>query len=44
MTECSVDVWCGILSGDDTQGGFKLDPGLFLRLADLGLAVWFDVY
>jgi hypothetical protein len=42
--ECSIDVFCGIFSGDHAQGGFEFEPALMLRLADLELAVVFDIY
>jgi hypothetical protein len=42
--DCSVDVFCGVFSGVDAQGGFQLDPVLMRRLADLDLRITFDVY
>jgi uncharacterized protein DUF4279 len=39
-----IDISCGIFSADDAQGGFTFDSPLIQRLADLQLAVVFDVY
>jgi hypothetical protein len=39
-----VDIFCGIFTGDDTQGGFAFEPELTRRLADLSLPVVFDIY
>lgn len=36
-----VSAVCG---GDHAQGGFEFDPALMLRLADLELAIVFDIY
>lgn len=43
-SQCEMDVFCGIISGDSAQGGFAFDPSLMRRLADLELEVIFDVY
>ncbi len=42
--KCSIDIFCGLFSGDDAQGGFTIDPKLSGRLAALSLPVGFDVY
>jgi Domain of unknown function (DUF4279) len=42
--ECRVDMFCGIFSGVDAQGGFELGPALVRRLADLDLRITFDIY
>jgi hypothetical protein len=41
---CEVDIFCGVFTEEDAQGGFVLDPELSRRLAELGLAVVVDVY
>jgi hypothetical protein len=38
------DIWCGVYSGQDAQGGFNLEPALLRRLGDLDLPVIFDLY
>jgi hypothetical protein len=38
------DIWCGIFSGEDAQGGFNFSPDLTRRLADLNVWVIFDLY
>jgi hypothetical protein len=38
------DIWCGVFSGEDAQGGFNLEPDLLRRLADLHLPMIFDLY
>jgi hypothetical protein len=40
---CEIDIFCGIFSGGG-QGGFTLEPDLIRRVAELGLAVGFDIY
>lgn len=40
---CEIDIFCGIFSGGG-QGGFTMEPDLTRRVADLGLAVGFDIY
>jgi hypothetical protein len=42
--DCSIDIFCGVFSGEDAQGGFALEPSLTRRLSDLQLTVEFDVY
>ena len=41
---CDIDVFCGIFSGDDGQGGFVIEPSLSDRLARFRLPVVFDIY
>jgi uncharacterized protein DUF4279 len=41
--QCESDIFCGVSSGGG-QGGFALEPELVNRLADVGLAVVFDIY
>jgi Domain of unknown function (DUF4279) len=41
--DSEIDIFCGIFSGGG-QGGFTLEPDLERRLADLALAVSFDIY
>jgi hypothetical protein len=41
---CEIDIFCGVFSGKDAQGGFGLDPTLTGRLSNLGLPVEFDIY
>jgi hypothetical protein len=41
--ECETDIFCGIFSDGD-QGGFTLEPDIIRRLAEVGLAVGFDIY
>lgn len=41
---CDIDIFCGIFSGDDGQGGFVIQPSLSDRLARLRLPVAFDIY
>jgi hypothetical protein len=43
-SDVEVDIFCGVFSGDDAQGGFELDEQLLRRLAALEVAVVFDVY
>ena len=42
--DCRIDIFCGLFSGDDAQGGFTIEPSLSQRLSDLQLAVAVDVY
>jgi hypothetical protein len=42
--DCSIDIFCGVFSGEGAQGGFALEPSLTRRLSDLQLAVEFDLY
>ncbi len=39
-----IDVFCGVFTGDDSQGGFTLGSDLIRRLGDLNLDVGFDLY
>ena len=39
-----MDIFCGIFSGTDAQGGFTIDTEQLRRLADLQLDVTFDLY
>ena len=41
--ECEISIFCGIFSSGG-QGGFTLEPELTRRVADLRLAVGFDIY
>jgi hypothetical protein len=41
--ECEIDIFCGIFSDGD-QGGFTLEPDIIRRLAEVGLALGFDIY
>jgi hypothetical protein len=41
---CLIDIFCGLFSGDGTQGGFAIEPELSARLAALSLPVVFDLY
>jgi Domain of unknown function (DUF4279) len=41
---CDIDIFCGIFSGDDGQGGFVIEPSLSKRLSRLRLTVAFDIY
>jgi len=43
-SDCFIDIFCAIFTGDDAQGGFPLEPALSRRLAELELTVTFDVY
>jgi hypothetical protein len=43
-TECDIDIFCGLFSGDDAQGGFTIEPTLSARLAELRLPVSIDIY
>lgn len=42
--ECWIEIFCGVFSGEDAQGGFAFEPELLTRLADLGVPVVFDMY
>jgi hypothetical protein len=42
--QCTVDIFCGLFSGDGATGGFIISPGLSTRLADVQLPVDFDIY
>ena len=42
--DCRIDIFCGLFSGNDAQGGFTIEPSLSKRLSDLQLAVAVDVY
>jgi hypothetical protein len=39
-----MDMFCGIFTGSNGQGGFTFEPELSRRLADLALPVVFDLY
>lgn len=39
-----VDVFCGVFTGDGTQGGFTLGADLMCLLGDLNLDVSFDLH
>jgi hypothetical protein len=41
---CDIDLFCGVFSAKDAQGGFVLEPSLSRRLSDLRLPVVFDIY
>lgn len=38
------DIFCGVFTGDGTQGGFTLTSDLTRRLGELGLDVTFDLH
>ncbi|MDX8055218.1 DUF4279 domain-containing protein [Lentzea sp. BCCO 10_0798] len=42
--KAQIDAFCGVFTGDDTQGGFTLTSGLMRRLGELNLDVGFDLY
>lgn len=42
--DCEMDIFCGMFSGTEAQGGFTLDTEQIRRLADLQLEVTFDLY
>ena len=42
--EADVDIFCGVFTADDAQGGFTFTADLLRRLAELGLEVGFDLY
>ncbi|WP_394615258.1 DUF4279 domain-containing protein [Lentzea sp. JNUCC 0626] len=39
-----IDIFCGVFTADDAQGGFTLTTDLMRRLAELDLEVGFDLY
>ncbi|MET9626629.1 DUF4279 domain-containing protein [Lentzea sp. NPDC006480] len=39
-----TDVFCGVFTADDSQGGFTLEADLIRRLGALNLVVGFDLY
>ncbi|MFS8105222.1 DUF4279 domain-containing protein [Lentzea alba] len=39
-----IDVFCGVFTGDDAQGGFTLEADLMRRLSALNVDVVFDLY
>ena len=39
-----IDIFCGVFTGDGTQGGFTLASDLIRKLAALNLDVSFDLY
>jgi hypothetical protein len=41
---CRVDLFCGVFADPDAQGGWVFTPELSRRLAELELAVSFDLY
>ena len=41
---CSIDIFCGVFTGETGQGGFTFEPAISQRLGDLQLPVGFDVY
>jgi hypothetical protein len=41
---CDIDIFCGVFSTDDAQGGFTFEPDLTGRLARLRVPVVFDIY
>jgi hypothetical protein len=42
--DARVDVYCGILSGDGTRGGFTIHPSLSQRLGALKLPLAIEIY
>ncbi|MFD4672381.1 DUF4279 domain-containing protein [Lentzea sp. NPDC058450] len=42
--KADVDIFCGVFTADDAQGGFTFTADLMQRLAELGLEVGFDLY
>ncbi|GLY53760.1 DUF4279 domain-containing protein [Lentzea sp. NBRC 102530] len=42
--DVEIDIFCGVFTADDAQGGFTLTVDLMRRLAELELEVGFDVY
>jgi hypothetical protein len=41
--DCKMDIFCGVFSGVDAQGGFSLEPSVSRRLGELQLPVVFDI-
>ncbi|WP_170166404.1 DUF4279 domain-containing protein [Lentzea atacamensis] len=39
-----IDVFCGVFTADDSQGGFTLGSDLIRRLSALNLDIGFDLY
>ena len=42
--DCRIDIFCGVFSGVEAQGGFTFEPSLSRRLNDLQLPVVVDLY
>jgi hypothetical protein len=41
---CDIEIFCGLFTANDAQGGFSIAPGLSARLAALSLPLVIDIY
>ena len=44
QADCEIDIFCGVFTSDNVNGGFVLEPSLAGRLHELQLPVVVDVY